>query len=35
MKTLKNLFEKNKKWAVKLKETDPDFFSNLSQQQKP
>ena len=35
MKTLKNLFENNKKWAEKIKESDPDFFAKLSQQQKP
>ncbi len=35
MRVLKNLFEQNKKWAEKVKENDPDFFLNLSQQQKP
>ncbi len=35
MRVLKNLFEQNKKWAEKVKENDPDFFRNLSQQQKP
>jgi len=35
MKILKNLFDSNKKWAEKIKESDPDFFAKLSQQQKP
>ena len=35
MRILKNLFEKNKNWAKKLKKNDPDFFLNLSKQQKP
>ncbi len=35
MRILKHLFEKNKKWAEKMKKSDPDFFLNLSQQQKP
>ena len=35
MRVLKDLFEKNKKWAEKIKETDPDFFSKLSKQHNP
>jgi carbonic anhydrase len=35
MKTLKNLFDNNKKWAEKIKDSDPDFFAKLSRQQKP
>ncbi|MBE9536854.1 MAG: carbonate dehydratase [Proteobacteria bacterium] len=35
MKTLKDLFEKNKKWARKITEADPDFFARLSKQQNP
>ena len=35
MRILNDLFEKNKKWAEKVKEADPDFFSNLSKQQNP
>ena len=35
MKVLKNLFDKNREWANKIKETDPDFFSKLSNQQTP
>ena len=35
MRVLKNLFEKNKNWAAKVKEAKPDFFANLSRQQKP
>jgi carbonic anhydrase len=32
---LKHLFEKNKKWAEKTTESDPDFFTRLSKQQSP
>ena len=35
MRILNNLFEQNKKWAERVKESNPDFFSNLSEQQKP
>lgn len=35
MRVLKNLFEKNRKWAAKVRESDPDFFLNLSRQQNP
>jgi len=35
MRVLKNIFEKNKKWASKIKESDPDFFTKLSKQQNP
>lgn len=35
MRVLKNLFEQNKKWAEKVKESDPDFFLKLSRQQNP
>jgi len=35
MRILKHLFEQNKKWAEKVKESDPDFFLNLSKQQNP
>ncbi len=35
MRVLKNLFEQNRKWAEKVKESDPDFFRKLSRQQKP
>ena len=35
MRVLKNIFEKNKKWATKIKESDPDFFAKLSKQQNP
>jgi carbonic anhydrase len=35
MQALNNLFEKNKKWAKKIRESDPDFFTNLSKQQNP
>ena len=35
MRVLKNLFEKNKNWAEKIKKTDPDFFSKLSKQHNP
>ncbi len=35
MRVSKKLFEKNKRWAEKVKKSDPDFFFNLSKQQKP
>jgi carbonic anhydrase len=35
MRVLKNLFENNKKWANKIKGSDPDFFTKLSKQQNP
>jgi len=35
MKVLKNLFDKNKKWAENVKNSDPDFFIKLSKQQSP
>jgi len=35
MKVLKHLFKNNLKWAAKRKESDPDFFNRLSQQQSP
>ena len=35
MRVLKNLFENNKKWAEKVRKSDPEFFLNLSKQQKP
>ena len=35
MRILNKLFEKNKKWAEKVKKSDPDFFQNLSTQQSP
>jgi len=35
MRVLKHFFEKNIKWADKLKKSNPDFFRQLSQQQKP
>jgi carbonic anhydrase len=35
MRLLKKLFEQNKKWAEKVKESDPHFFLNLSKQQNP
>jgi len=35
MRVLKNLFEQNKKWAEKVKESEPDFFLKLSKQQNP
>jgi len=35
MQTLKDLFEKNKKWAKKIKESDPEFFTRLSKEQNP
>ena len=35
MRILNDLFEKNKKWAEKVKGSDPDFFLNLAKQQNP
>ncbi len=35
MRTLKPLFDGNKKWAEKIKEKDPEFFSRLAKQQAP
>ncbi len=35
MRTLKPLFEGNKRWAEKIKEKDPDFFARLAKQQAP
>jgi carbonic anhydrase len=35
MDTLDHLFEKNRNWAQRIREQDPDFFSKLSQQQSP
>jgi len=35
MEALENLLEKNKNWASKIKESEPDFFSKLSKQQSP
>lgn len=35
MRALKNLFEKNRRWAEKIKESDPDFFTRLSKEQNP
>jgi len=35
MRVLKHLFEQNKKWAEKVKDNEPDFFSKLAKQQSP
>ncbi len=35
MRILRNLFEDNKKWAEKIRKSDPDFFLKLSKQQNP
>lgn len=35
METLSKLIENNRAWAKEIKDKDPDFFSNLSQQQTP
>ncbi len=35
MKTLEHLFERNLEWANKIKEEDPNFFTELSKQQAP
>jgi carbonic anhydrase len=35
MRTLKHLFDNNKRWAEDLKARDPEFFSRLANQQSP
>jgi carbonic anhydrase len=35
MKALPNLFDNNRKWALKISRMDPSFFSTLAQQQNP
>jgi carbonic anhydrase len=35
MRILSQIFDRNRKWAEKVKEADPDFFKRLSKQQKP
>ena len=35
MEPLKELLEKNKAWAARVRKEDPDFFRNLSTQQAP
>ncbi len=35
MRKLKHLFERNKNWSEKIKESEPEFFLNLSKQQNP
>src|SRR4029077_11744821 len=35
MDTLDHLFEKNRAWAQRIREQDPDFFTKLTQQQSP
>lgn len=35
MKRLPELFEKNRKWALSVEKTHPDFFKDLARQQKP
>jgi carbonic anhydrase len=35
MRLLKILFENNRAWAERIKETQPDFFETLAQQQSP
>lgn len=35
MKKIKNVFEKNKKWAKKIKKDNPDLLMKLSKKQKP
>ena len=35
MRILKSLLDQNKKWADRVKESDPNFFIKLSKQQKP
>ncbi|HEX6929924.1 MAG TPA: carbonate dehydratase [Gammaproteobacteria bacterium] len=35
MKTLKQLFDNNRRWAENVISRDPDFFNNLAEQQSP
>ncbi|MDA7648849.1 carbonate dehydratase [Akkermansiaceae bacterium] len=35
MKSLPNLFEKNKQWSEQMEASDPGFFERLAKQQKP
>ena len=35
MRSLNRLLESNKAWAARIRQQDPDFFVNLSQQQSP
>jgi carbonic anhydrase len=35
MRVLKSLFDRNKQWAARVKESDPEFFTKLSRQQHP
>lgn len=35
MRVLKELFDRNKNWATKISDTDPEFFAKLSKQQNP
>lgn len=35
MKTLKHLFESNRRWAARMTADDPEFFSSLAEQQSP
>jgi carbonic anhydrase len=35
METLSHLFDNNKTWAGRIRQQDPDFFTNLAQQQSP
>src|SRR5947199_7691103 len=34
-RTLSELFERNRAWAARIREQDPDFFTDLSRQQSP
>jgi carbonic anhydrase len=35
MRALKHLFDNNRAWAERIRQTDPEFFQNLSRQQSP
>ena len=35
MRTLSHLFDNNRAWARRIREQDPDFFTELSRQQSP
>lgn len=35
MRVLQHLFDRNRQWAERIRQSDPDFFRNLSRQQTP
>jgi carbonic anhydrase len=35
MRVLKHLFDNNRKWATRIRQDDPEFFTRLARQQAP